>query len=98
MDPVLHTKVIGPLVPEKKIFEGFLPYMGMAATLVMWPRCPKQTFVPPTHGGSTWNLALIGQAVLEKIFENGGRTDDNRSMMEHAYTISSPMSLKAQVS
>ena len=22
-------------VPEKKIFEGFLPYMGMAAILVM---------------------------------------------------------------
>ena len=28
---------IGPPVPEKKIFEGFLPYMGMAAILVMWP-------------------------------------------------------------
>ena len=26
---------IGPVVPEKKIFEGFLPYMGMAAILVM---------------------------------------------------------------
>ena len=26
---------IGLLVPEKKIFEGFLPYMGMAAILVM---------------------------------------------------------------
>ena len=24
---------IGPTVPEKKIFEGFLPYMGMAAIL-----------------------------------------------------------------
>ena len=73
-----RPKVTGPLVPEKKIFEGFLPYMGMAAILVMWPRCPEQTFVPPTHGGSTWNLALIGPAVLEKkIFENGGRTDAN---------------------
>ena len=28
-------KVIGLLVLEKKIFEGFLPYMGMAAILVM---------------------------------------------------------------
>ena len=27
-------KAIGPLGPEK-IFEGFLPYLGMAATLVM---------------------------------------------------------------
>ena len=24
---------IGPLVPEKKIFEGFLSYMGMVAIL-----------------------------------------------------------------
>ena len=27
---------IGPLVPEKKIIEGFLPYMSVAAILVMW--------------------------------------------------------------
>ena len=26
---------IGPPVPEKKIFDGFLPYMDMAAILVM---------------------------------------------------------------
>ena len=71
--------------------------MAVAAILVMWPRCPKQTFVPLTHGGSTWNLASIGSAVLKKIFENGGWTDNGRTM-EHAYTISSPMSLKAQVS
>ena len=25
---------IGPPVPEKEIFEGFLPYMGLAAILV----------------------------------------------------------------
>ena len=29
---------IGLLVQEKKIFKRFLPYMGMAAILVMWPR------------------------------------------------------------
>ena len=69
-------KVIGPLVLEKKIFEGFLPYMGMVAILVMWPRAREQTFVPPSHRGSIWNLALTGPAVLEKIFENGGRTMD----------------------
>ena len=69
-------KVIGPLVLEKKIFERFLPYMGVEAILVMWPRPHEQTFVPPSHWGSIWNLAfsLIGQAVLEKkIFENGGQ-------------------------
>ena len=35
---MLHTKFfmeIGPLVPVKKIFEGFLPNMGMVAILVM---------------------------------------------------------------
>ena len=47
--------------------------MGMAAILVMWPGPFIQTFFTPSQGGSTWNLALIGQAVLKrKIFENGG--------------------------
>ena len=53
--------------------------MSMAAILVMWPGPVEQTFVHPSHGGSIWNLALIGPAVLEKkIFENDGRrpTDD----------------------
>ena len=72
-------KVIGPLVLEKKIFEGFLLYMRVAATLAMWPRPREQIFVLPSHLGSIWNLVLIGQAVLEKIFENGGRwTTDGR--------------------
>ena len=68
----------GPLVLEKKIFEGCLPYMGVVAILVMWPIPREQTFVPPSQWGSIWNLALIGQGVLEKkIFENGGwQTDD----------------------
>ena len=51
--------------------------MGMAAILIMWPRPREQSFVPPSHRESIWNLALIGPAVLEKkIFENGGRMDD----------------------
>ena len=53
--------------------------MGVAAILVMWPRPHEQTFVPPSHWGSMWNLALIGPAVLEKIFENSGRTDNGRT-------------------
>ena len=45
-----------------------------------WPKCCKQTFVSPSHGSSTQNLALIGQAVLEKMFEivNKGQTDDDK--------------------
>ena len=31
----LLAAIVGLPVPEKKIFEGFLPYMGMAAILVM---------------------------------------------------------------
>ena len=50
---------------REKIFEGFLPYMDVVAILVM--------FVPPTQGGSTKNLDLIGQAVSEKVFEYCGR-------------------------
>ena len=32
---MLHTIEISPPVLEKNIFEGFLPYMGVAAILVM---------------------------------------------------------------
>ena len=33
---MLHTKFAAcSVVPEKKIFERFLPYMGVAAILVM---------------------------------------------------------------
>ena len=34
---------MGLPVPEK-IFEGFLPHMGMAAILVMWPASCHQIF------------------------------------------------------
>ena len=57
---------IGVLVPEKKTVEGFLPYMGVAAILVMRLGCREQTFVPPTNVGSTQNLTLIGRAISEK--------------------------------
>ena len=44
--------------------------MGMAAILVT--TLPfEQTFVSPSQGGSTWNLASIGPVVSEeKMFEN----------------------------
>ena len=67
-------------------FLRFLPYMGMVAILVMWPRPFEQFFVPLTPGGYIWNLVTIGPVVSEeKSFEiiDGWRT-------EPAYTISSP--------
>ena len=42
-------KVIGPLVLEKKIFEGFLSDMGVVAILVKRPRRCEQIFVPPSQ-------------------------------------------------
>ena len=48
--------------------------MGMVAILVMWPEPFEQTFVPLSHGGSIWNVTLIGQAVSEeKLFKECGR-------------------------
>ena len=45
--------------------------MGMAAILIMWPGLFKQAFVPPSQGGSTWNLASNGLvAIEEKKFKN----------------------------
>ena len=45
--------------------------MDMMAILVMWHKPIVLTFIPPSHGGSTWNLALIGIGVSkEKKFEN----------------------------
>ena len=54
--------------------------MGMAAILVMWPGPFEQTFVPQSHGGSIWNLTLIGPAVSEEMFkcvDDGRQTTDD---------------------
>ena len=69
--PMLHTNFQGhQLFGSREDFLRFLPYMGTVAILVMWPGPYQQTFVPPSHGGSTWNLASIGPAVSkEKKFE-----------------------------
>ena len=53
-----------------------LPFYGMAAILVMWPGPFEQTFVPPSHGGSIWNLTLIGPAVSEEMFKDNQWTTE----------------------
>ena len=52
---MLHTKFRGnrPAGSGEEDFLRFLPYMGMAAILVMRPGQFIQTFVPPSQGGST---------------------------------------------
>ena len=87
---------IGPLVPEKNIFEGFLLYMGVAAILVR-PGSFEQIFVPPNplrlrmKFGFDWPSGFWGEVVW-RLWTTDGRTT------EPAYTISSPKSIKAQVS
>ena len=77
---MLPTKFQGyqPLGSGEEDLLRFLPYMGMAAILVMWPGLFEQIFVPPSHGDSIWNLASIGPVVSEdKMFkERGWWTDD----------------------
>ena len=57
-------------------FLRFLPYLGMAATLVMLLRPFKQTFVPPLSGGCIQNQIENSPAVSEKkLLEIVGWTD-----------------------
>ena len=58
---------ISPPVPEKKIFEGFIPYMGMAAILIMCPASCHQIFIALHLKAFIKNLVQIGTAVSEKI-------------------------------
>ena len=53
--PILHTKCQchRPFGSREDDFLSFLPYMVMAAIMVMWPGPIEQTFVPPSIGGST---------------------------------------------
>ena len=47
--------------------------MDMAAILVMWPGPFEQTFIPPSHRNSIWNMTLTGLVVSEKMFKECGR-------------------------
>ena len=58
---------IGLLVPEKKIFKGFLPYMSMAAILVMCQASCHQIFVSLYLKAFIQSLVQINTVVSEKI-------------------------------
>ena len=58
---------IGLPVPEKKIFKGFLPYVGMAAILVMGPASSDQIFISLYLKAFIKKLVQIGKVVSEKI-------------------------------
>ena len=77
---MLHTKFQGhrSIGSGEEDFLMFLPYMGMAAILVMWPELFGQLYVPPIPGGYIWNLVTIGPVVSEEksfeIFDGRRRT------------------------
>ena len=92
---MLHTKFRGNRSTGFREEDSlmFLQYIGVVAILVMRPRFHEQTFDHPTDGGSTQNLALIGQTVTEKMIEivedDNGRTSDDdgrRSMVYYTLT------------
>ena len=59
---------IGLPVPEKKIFEGFLPYIGGVAILVMGPAPCHQIFISLYLKAFINNLVQMGTVVSEKIW------------------------------
>ena len=58
---------IGRPVLKKKIFEGFLPYMALAAILVMSPASCHQIFISLYLKAYIQNLVQIGSVGSEKI-------------------------------
>ena len=67
--PNVTYQVPRPLVfwfQRRRFLKGFLPYMGMAAILVMWPLIFVINLLLSTYGDSTWNLSSNGQVVSEK--------------------------------
>ena len=58
---------IGPPVPEKKIFEGFLLYGGVVAILVMWPVSCHQIFISLYLKAFIQKLVQIDTVVSKKI-------------------------------
>ena len=76
---MLHTKPQGhwPFDSGEEDFWRVFTIYGRGGHLGHVTHFHEQTFVPPSHWGSIWNLALIGPVVLEKkIFENGGLKTD----------------------
>ena len=65
---MLHTKFCGNRpAGSGEDFNGFLPYMGMAAILVMWPASCHQIFISFYLKAFIQSLVQINTVVSEKI-------------------------------
>ena len=67
---MLHTKFCGnqPAGSGEEDFEGFLPYIGVAAILVMSPASCHQIFISLYLKAFIQNLVQNGTVVSEKIW------------------------------
>ena len=74
--------------------------MGMATILVMWPGPFEQTFVPPSHEDSIWNLVSIGPVFLMRCLKSvdDGETTDRRRTTEAYLSYKLTNEPSAQVS
>ena len=66
---MLHTNFCGnrPSVSVEEDFKGFLPYMGMAAIVVIRPASCHQIFISLYLKTFIQNLVQIGTVITEKI-------------------------------
>ena len=75
---------ISPPVLEKKIFEEFLPYMGMVAILVMLPGFLIYILVPlpidALYKIWLWLAKRFQRRISLKLWTDDGRTDGRRIM------------------
>ena len=103
---MLHTKFREnrPAGSREEDFWRVFTYMGVAAILVMWPRCREQTFVPLSKETPHKIWLSLAKWFLRRrclsIVDRRRTTDDVRTWRtdgrtpDHWYTISSPMSLR----
>ena len=72
---MMHTKFQGhqPFGSREEDFLRFLPYIGMAAILVMWPR-PFEQLSFPHPIEAPYEIWLIGPVISEMFKECGRRT------------------------
>ena len=87
---MMHTKIQGhwPFGSEEEDVFRFLPYVATAAILDRWPGPFEQTFVPPSHKSSRWNLTLIGSVVSdEEMFKESGRRRTTEAYLSYKLTI-----------
>ena len=78
---MLHTKFQGhwSIGSGEEDFLRFLPYMGMAAMLVMWPRPFEQLFFPKGPGGNGPIGCNRPSSFRGEVVWNCGRTTDRRT-------------------